>query len=1179
MKLTNHATQSSRKLLLNGYLDIEEKIDMASDKAIYWGGTSQYIKGDTNNFTIECNKTLTVESNNTIAFNCLNSSFSHHLDIGNGLDVIGNITCSGDLDIEDEIIMASGKKIKWIENTGPYLSATETTLTIEGRTVINTFASHTMVFDAPTANFTGNLNAASGMDVSGNLTCSGYFEVAGGIKMGNTDRIEWVNEKNYIKGTFSTITIEGETSVSVIGSTKTSFLTPLIEHSDDEPGGPEIKVKGTNTTDGWAKVSLVSKNSQQAGDSWQIKNIDKKLQFITDRTTKGTYNDVILELTGHSNPLNSSTDVQGKLTVANDATFSENILLSANKKIRWHNNDTYISGNDSTMTIDGDTNLNLFAGSEIKLDSDKLLLTKWYNGILNFEIRNTHSSGSSALTMISGNGGSAGDTWQIKCNEDDMFFYSDIATKGTVTTNIMKLTNHATQSSRKINIYGKLEVSNGLSVNFGSDASADMFYRNSSGDFARLPKGTAGQVLKMNSAETAPEWGSSSDSVTISNNVNNRVLTGDGTNANAETNMTFTGSALNVVGTISCDTSLTIDSSVLDADDILHISDITAGTAKASKALVLNSLKNLVGISTLGCARLTNTLSISTSGNSNLELIPHGSGKVVFKGGGDGTHSGRFVLNCENNLNGITIEGPPNSAGATYTLTLPNDTGDADQVLKTDGSGNLSWTEQTGGVTMNGTTSNGVLTYNSSGEATVESTLKYDGTTLTIGNQTINSSTTEFSGTSLYTVRCRTYGVEPNNDEKFGIAFIGDRASHLNPVGVNLNSTQSTSTVLRQHNTYGNNELTYQPSTTTLFSGRFSSTNVTSTNVTCSNINSGTNTNIEIDPDGSGVVIFKGNATKGSGQIKLNCEENLHGIILKGPPHSAEATYTLTLPNDAGDANQVLKTDGSGNLSWTTVTGGGGGGVTMSGSSSNGVLTYNSSNEATVESSLLYDGTSLNIGTSGVFAGGVTIYKTGYISIRNQLRFYGTSESGTSPYIGFSAPTTVSSTLNFILPGTDGTDGQLLKTDGSGNLSWTTVTGGGGGGGGGDLPTGLTYNGQGESAIFSVVGNITASKDITAFQSSDIRLKENLVTISEPNEKIKKINGYEFDWNEKHEIYKNKHDVGVVAQEIEEVLPEVVIERDDGYKAVRYEKIIALLIESNKDLLRRVEELEERIKK
>ena len=86
------------------------------------------------------------------------------------------------------------------------------------------------------------------------------------------------------------------------------------------------------------------------------------------------------------------------------------------------------------------------------------------------------------------------------------------------------------------------------------------------------------------------------------------------------------------------------------------------------------------------------------------------------------------------------------------------------------------------------------------------------------------------------------------------------------------------------------------------------------------------NGDIELDPNGSGKVIFKGNATKGSGQFKLNCENNSHGITIKGPPHSAAASYTLTLPNNDGDSGQYLKTDGVGNLSWDTVSGGGGGG-------------------------------------------------------------------------------------------------------------------------------------------------------------------------------------------------------------------------------------------------------------
>lgn len=81
---------------------------------------------------------------------------------------------------------------------------------------------------------------------------------------------------------------------------------------------------------------------------------------------------------------------------------------------------------------------------------------------------------------------------------------------------------------------------------------------------------------------------------------------------------------------------------------------------------------------------------------------------------------------------------------------------------------------------------------------------------------------------------------------------------------------------------------------------------------------------IDLDPNGSGVVTFKGNATRGAGQFKLNCENNSHGITIKGPPHSAAASYTLTLPNTDGNADQVLKTNGSGVLDWVDSGGGGG---------------------------------------------------------------------------------------------------------------------------------------------------------------------------------------------------------------------------------------------------------------
>jgi len=66
------------------------------------------------------------------------------------------------------------------------------------------------------------------------------------------------------------------------------------------------------------------------------------------------------------------------------------------------------------------------------------------------------------------------------------------------------------------------------------------------------------------------------------------------------------------------------------------------------------------------------------------------------------------------------------------------------------------------------------------------------------------------------------------------------------------------------------------------------------------------NNNIKLDPHGSGVPELVGNATRGSGQLQFNCEQNSHGIILKGPPHSAGASYTMILPDSLGSNGQVL---------------------------------------------------------------------------------------------------------------------------------------------------------------------------------------------------------------------------------------------------------------------------------
>jgi len=113
-------------------------------------------------------------------------------------------------------------------------------------------------------------------------------------------------------------------------------------------------------------------------------------------------------------------------------------------------------------------------------------------------------------------------------------------------------------------------------------------------------------------------------------------------------------------------------------------------------------------------------------------------------------------------------------------------------------------------------------------------------------------------------------------------------------------------------------------------------------------------------------------------------------------------------------------------------------------------------------------------------------------------------------------------------------------------------------------------------AASGTTGRIDATNDIVAFSSSDKRFKNNLKPIEKALEKIEEVGGYEFDWNEqlKSEHGYEGHDIGVIAQEIEAIAPELVQTRENGYKAVKYDKIIPILIQAIKELSAKVKELE-----
>jgi hypothetical protein len=117
--------------------------------------------------------------------------------------------------------------------------------------------------------------------------------------------------------------------------------------------------------------------------------------------------------------------------------------------------------------------------------------------------------------------------------------------------------------------------------------------------------------------------------------------------------------------------------------------------------------------------------------------------------------------------------------------------------------------------------------------------------------------------------------------------------------------------------------------------------------------------------------------------------------------------------------------------------------------------------------------------------------------------------------------------------------------------------------------TRITINSSGAA----VTGTLTATGDITAYSSSDRSLKKNIVPITNAIESVKAIRGVRYDWTEEYlkskggidGYFVRESDVGVIAQEIQAVLPEAVGQRKDGILAVKYERIVPLLIEAIKE--------------
>lgn len=103
-----------------------------------------------------------------------------------------------------------------------------------------------------------------------------------------------------------------------------------------------------------------------------------------------------------------------------------------------------------------------------------------------------------------------------------------------------------------------------------------------------------------------------------------------------------------------------------------------------------------------------------------------------------------------------------------------------------------------------------------------------------------------------------------------------------------------------------------------------------------------------------------------------------------------------------------------------------------------------------------------------------------------------------------------------------------------------------------------------------VIGNILASGDITAF--SDSRIKENIETLPNALESVKQMRGVTYN-----KIGEEKQSIGVIAQEVQSVLPELVSEHNDGMLSVAYGNITAVLIEAIKEQQNQIDNLKSKL--
>jgi hypothetical protein len=334
-----------------------------------------------------------------------------------------------------------------------------------------------------------------------------------------------------------------------------------------------------------------------------------------------------------------------------------------------------------------------------------------------------------------------------------------------------------------------------------------------------------------------------------------------------------------------------------------------------------------------------------------------------------------------------------------------------------------------------------------------------------------------------------------------------------------------------------------------------------------------------------------------AGTITLNCPENSHGVKIQSPAHSAAQEYTLILPDNQIAADKILKVKSISGSGATAIgqlefadESSGSGGVTVQNAGSalsttattlnftgDGVTASGTGATKTINIPGGGSGSGMPT-TGGTFTGDVTFTGDSYDMMWDkstsdlkifgigQLQFLDNSSSSTANMSIFHNNSTnkayvTSSEGEFNIINYATNQDILIKNDnGSGSAVNYIVASGSTG------EVRLTHYGSTKlttkSGGVEVTGTLTASDNITAY--SDERLKSDIKTIDNALDKVMNMRGVSYTKEEEKSI-------GVIAQEVEKVIPEVVT--DGEYKSVAYGNMVGVLIEAIKEQQKQIDEL------